>query len=152
MSKGSRLQSLFSTTDDQYHAALRRCVNNAFSMTALVQYEPFVDGTTEKFLDQTEALFSSKNAVCDFSQWLQYYAFDVIGEITYSKRHGFIDRGEDVDGMVSWLGRLFSYVAPVSRLTATSIVLIDQFPILPGRSVALLRQALTQESNSRSAR
>ncbi|KAL8825167.1 MAG: hypothetical protein Q9191_004576 [Dirinaria sp. TL-2023a] len=116
MAKGSRLPSLFSTTDEQYHAALRRCVNYAFSMTALVQYEPFVDGTTEKFLDQTEALFSSKNAVCDFSQWLQYYAFDVIGEITYSKRHGFVDRGEDVDGMVSYLGRLFSYVAPVGQM------------------------------------
>lgn len=84
-------------------------------MTALVQYEPFVDDTTEVFLDQTEALFSSKNATCDFAQWLQFYAFDVIGEITYSKRHGFVDRGEDVDGMVKYLGGLFSYVAPVLR-------------------------------------
>jgi hypothetical protein len=113
MSKGSRLPTLFSTTDEQYHATLRRSVNNAFSMTALVQYEPLVDETTERFLDQTEALFSSKNAICNFSQWLQYYAFDVIGQITYSKRHGFVDTGEDVDGMVAYLGKLFSYVAPV---------------------------------------
>jgi len=82
-------------------------------MTALVQYEPLVDETTGRFLDQTEALFSSKNAICNFSQWLQYYAFDVIGQITYSKRHGFVDTGEDVDGMVAYLGKLFSYVAPV---------------------------------------
>lgn len=113
MSNGSRLPTLFSTTDEQYHATLRRSVNNAFSMTALVQYEPLVDRTTAKFLDQTDALFSSKNAICNFAEWLQYYAFDVIGEITYSKRHGFVDRGEDVDGMVAYLGRLFSYVAPV---------------------------------------
>jgi len=83
-------------------------------MSSLVQYEPFVDKTTEVFLDQTERLFASKNAVCDFAQWLQFYAFDVIGEMTYSKRHGSVDRGEDVDGMVSYLGKLFSYVAPVS--------------------------------------
>ncbi len=82
-------------------------------MTALVQYEPLVDETTERFLDQTQALFSSKNAICNFSQWLQYYAFDVIGQITYSKRHGFVDTGEDVDGIVAYLGKLFSYVAPV---------------------------------------
>ncbi|MCJ1301746.1 hypothetical protein MMC08_004547 [Hypocenomyce scalaris] len=116
LSKGSRLPSLFSTTDENYHAALRRSVNSAFSMSALVQYEPFVDDTTEKFLDQTEALFVSKNAVCDFAEWLQYYAFDVIGEITYSKRHGFVDRGADVDGMVKKLGSLFSYVAPVGQI------------------------------------
>lgn len=82
-------------------------------MSALVQYEPFVDDTTEKFLDQTQSLFVPNNVVCNFAEWLQYYAFDVIGAITYSKRHGFVDRAEDVDGMVKKLGSLFSYVAPV---------------------------------------
>lgn len=88
-------------------------------MTALVQYEPSVDSATEKFLDQTEALFVSKNSICDFAEWLQYLAFDVIGQITYSKRHGFVDRGEDVDGMVGYLGSLFSYVAPVGTSDRT---------------------------------
>lgn len=83
-------------------------------MSALVQYEPFVDSTTEVFLDQTAKLFASQRKVCDFAEWLQFYAFDVIGQITYSKRHGFVDRAEDVDGMVGYLGRLFNYVAPVS--------------------------------------
>lgn len=82
-------------------------------MSSLIYYEPMVDETIKVFLDQTEVLFSSKNAACDFSEWLQFYAFDVIGCITYSKRHGFIDRGEDVDGMIKYLGRTFSYVAPV---------------------------------------
>jgi hypothetical protein len=88
-------------------------------MTALVQYEPFVDATTEVFLDQTEKLFTSQKKVCNFAEWLQFYAFDVIGHITYSKRHGFIDRGEDVDGMVAYLGKLFSYVAPVGSHLAS---------------------------------
>ncbi|KAL8720086.1 MAG: hypothetical protein Q9225_002993 [Loekoesia sp. 1 TL-2023] len=129
MAKGSRLPSLFSTTDEQYHAQLRRSVNSAFSMSALVQYEPFVDDTTSKFLDQTEALFLSKHAVCDFAEWLQWYAFDVIGQITYSKRHGFVDRAEDVDGMVSYLGRLFGYVAPVGQIPSLDLVLLKN-PIL----------------------
>lgn len=116
ISNGDRLPSLFSTTDNQFHAELRRCVNSAFSMSSLVQYEPSVDIVTEMFLDQTEALFSSKNAICNFAEWLQFLAFDVIGQITYSKSHGFVDRGEDVDGMVGYLGKLFSYVAPVGQL------------------------------------
>lgn len=117
MAKGERLPSLFSTTDEKYHQELRKCVNGAFSMTAMIQYEPSVNSATEKWLDQTEALFVSKNAICDFAEWLQFMAFDVIGQITYSRRHGFVDKGEDIDGMVGYLGRLFSYVAPVgSRL------------------------------------
>ncbi|KAL8948154.1 MAG: hypothetical protein Q9222_005631 [Ikaeria aurantiellina] len=124
LSKGSRLPSLFSTTDERYHAQLRRSVNSAFSMSAMVQYEPFVDDLITRFLDQTENLFSSKHAVCDFAQWLQYYAFDGIGAITYSKRHGFIDKNEDIDGMVSYLGRLFSYVAPIGQIPFLDLLLL----------------------------
>lgn len=82
-------------------------------MGALIQYERFVDETTEIFLDQTEALFSSTKTVCNFAEWLQWYAFDVIGAITYSKPHGFVAQARDVDGMCGYLARMFSYVAPV---------------------------------------
>lgn len=111
---GRRLASLFSTTDNDFHAQFRRCVNAAFSMSALVQYEPFVDNTTKIFLNLTEKLFAREEKACDFTTWLQFYAFDVIGEITYSKRHGFLQKNEDVEGIVAYLGRLFLYVAPVS--------------------------------------
>lgn len=82
-------------------------------MSALVQYEPFVDNTTKLFLSQTEKLYVGNPEGCDFTRWLQFYAFDVIGEITYSKRHGFIEHNKDVDGIVSYLTWLFLYVAPV---------------------------------------
>lgn len=86
-------------------------------MSTLIQYEPFVDSTTELFLKQTEKLYAQTGAVCDFSQWLQFYAFDVIGEMTYSKRHGFVEENKDIDGIVAYLGSLFNYVAPVSIST-----------------------------------
>ncbi|KAG7286032.1 hypothetical protein NEMBOFW57_008331 [Staphylotrichum longicolle] len=114
--KGHSLPSLFSTTDNDFHMQFRRCVNSAFAMSALVQYEPFVDNTTKLFLKQTERLFIDKPGTCDFTQWLQFYAFDVIGEITYSKRHGFIEKNEDVDGIVAYLTKLFLYVAPIGQI------------------------------------
>ncbi len=114
--KGHSLASLFSTTDNDFHAQFRRCVNSAFAMSQLVQYEPFVDNTTKLFLKQTEKLFVENPEGCDFTRWLQFYAFDVIGEITYTKRHGFIEKNEDIDGIVAYLSWLFLYVAPVSVL------------------------------------
>jgi cytochrome P450 len=114
VAQGQPQPSLFSTTDNTFHAQFRRCVNAAFSMSALVQYEPAVDNTTRLFLYQTERLFASEGVRCDFTEWLQFYAFDVIGEITYGKRHGFVEENKDVDGIVNYLGRLFLYVAPVS--------------------------------------
>jgi hypothetical protein len=46
-------------------------------MSQLVQYEPGVTECVEVFLDQTEKLFANPNKVCDFAEWLQYFAFDV---------------------------------------------------------------------------
>ncbi|KAI0009218.1 cytochrome P450 [Xylariaceae sp. FL0662B] len=114
--KGHRLSSLFSTTDNDFHARFRRCVNAAFAMSSLVQYEPFVDNTTKLFLEQTKRLYVANPEGCDFTRWLQFYAFDVIGEITYSKRHGFLEKNEDIDGIVRYLGNLFLYVAPIGQI------------------------------------
>ena len=85
-------------------------------MSTLIQYEPFVDSTTDIFLSQTKKLYSAGQS-CDFAKWLQFYAFDVIGEMTYSKRHGFIEENKDIDGIVEYLGGLFDYVAPVCILS-----------------------------------
>ncbi|KAI8963195.1 cytochrome P450 [Daldinia sp. FL1419] len=122
--KGNSLASLFSTTDNNFHAQFRRCVNSAFAMSALVQYEPFVDNTTKLFLKQTERLFAGNPEGCDFTRWLQFYAFDVIGEITYSKRHGFVEKNEDIDGIVNYLGSLFLYVAPIGQIPWLDLVFL----------------------------
>lgn len=91
-------------------------------MSALVQYEPFVDNTTKLFLEQTRNIYVDNPEGCDFTQWLQFYAFDVIGEITYSKRHGFVENNKDVDGIVAYLSWLFLYVAPVSFSFPLSVI------------------------------
>ncbi|KFY86813.1 hypothetical protein V500_07382 [Pseudogymnoascus sp. VKM F-4518 (FW-2643)] len=124
VSAGHRLPSLFSTTDEKFHANLRRAVNSAFSMSTLVQYEPLVDSTTALFLSQTDKLYASPGITCDFARWLQFYAFDVIGNMTYSERHGFLERNEDIEGIISYLGTLFSYVAPIGQIPFLDLLLL----------------------------
>lgn len=119
--KGKRLPSLFSTTDEGYHARYRRCVNNSFAMSSLVSYEPLVDNTTALFLSQTEKLFASRDATCSFSKWLQFYAFDVIGELTWSKPIGFIKENEDIDGIIGFISKFLDYAGPVYELVLLSL-------------------------------
>lgn len=104
---------MFSTTDEDFHAKYRRCVNNAFAMSSLVNYEPLVTSTLTYWLDRTEELFASTGDSCNFSQWLQFFAFDVIGDLTWSKRLGFVEGNKDVDNIIGFLGKFFDYVAPV---------------------------------------
>jgi hypothetical protein len=85
-------------------------------MSTLVQFEPLVDSTTTIFLNQLSARYANKvdpDEVCDLGAWLQYYAFDVIGELTFSRRLGFVDRGVDVDGIIHDLEKLLDYFASV---------------------------------------
>lgn len=83
-------------------------------MSTLVSYEPLVDKTTEVFLKRTEELFCKDGVSCDFAHWLQFYAFDVIGQLSFSKRLGFIDEFEDIGGIVAALKDFFTYSGTVS--------------------------------------
>lgn len=54
------------------------------------------------------------------------FAFDVIGEITFSKRLGFLERAEDVDGIMAGNWNHFEYTAPVcSRAVSDRLNMID---------------------------
>ncbi|KAF2648704.1 pisatin demethylase [Lophiostoma macrostomum CBS 122681] len=123
VSNGRRLQSLFSTTDEDYHAKYRRCVNNAFAMSSLVNYEPLVSSTLGVFLDKTEQLYAQTGRSCNFSQWLQFFAFDVIGDLTWSKRLGFVEENRDVDGIIAFLNKFLSYAGPIGQMPILDLFL-----------------------------
>ncbi|KAF5250384.1 hypothetical protein FANTH_4417 [Fusarium anthophilum] len=117
--EGHPLQGMFNTTDEKYHAKLRRAVSNAFAMSTLVQFEPLVDSTTRAFLAQLSTRYADRpgqDGICDFGSWLQYYAFDVIGELTFSRRLGFVDLGNDVDNIISDLEWMLGYAAVVGQI------------------------------------
>ena len=119
LSKGVPLKTLFTSTDEVFHAKLRRAVNNAYAMSSLVQFEPLVDSAIQEFLTQLRCRYTNNSGhakILDFGEWLQYFAFDVICELTYSKRMGFIDRGGDVENIISNLQWVLDYAAVVSSL------------------------------------
>jgi cytochrome P450 len=63
-------------------------------LSSLVGYEEFVNNCSSLLTQRFSEVASSKNLI-DFQHWLQCYAFDVIGEITFANRFGFLDMGED---------------------------------------------------------
>lgn len=94
---------------------MRRAVHGYFSMSSLVQFEPAIDYVTRRFLEKTEEFFASRDVRCDLAIWLQFYAFDVIGQVTWSQTLGFVDRNVDVEGITAKISRTFEYSALVSK-------------------------------------
>ncbi|KAK2736763.1 hypothetical protein FQN55_001525 [Onygenales sp. PD_40] len=80
-------------------------------MSSLVSYEGLIDSTTSFFIERTQKLFVDTRRSCDFNQWLQFYAFDVIGELTWSQRIGFLEKNYDIDGIVGFIGEFLEYAS-----------------------------------------
>jgi cytochrome P450 len=100
--------SLFSDLNSQRHSTQRRKFSALYSMSALVGYEPFVDNCSSLLTSRLHSL-ALTSQVIDLQHWLQCYAFDVIGEITFGSRFGFLDMGEDKEGVFKAIDQRGSY-------------------------------------------
>jgi hypothetical protein len=52
-------------------------------MTSLVAYEPYVDISNATLMAKFEK-FAATDQVINIPDWMQFYAFDVVGEFTVS--------------------------------------------------------------------
>ncbi|KAG4292521.1 hypothetical protein FPRO06_12009 [Fusarium proliferatum] len=85
------------------------------------KFYPITTNTTPDFQDkcripmqQLKLRFSDRTGgagICDFGVWLQFYAFDLIGDLTFSKRLGFVEKGVDIDNIIRDLESFLSYVS-----------------------------------------
>ncbi|KAL4897271.1 cytochrome P450 [Aspergillus ambiguus] len=115
LAKGKPTPTLFTTLDEDFHAAIKRPVSSAYSMSTLTEFEPFVDSTIQSLFVQLDR-FVSERKVCDIAIWLQYYAFDVIGHLTFSKAFGFLEQGKDVDGIIGSLEKTLDYAGKIGQM------------------------------------
>ncbi|KAM3526846.1 hypothetical protein NHJ13051_003226 [Beauveria bassiana] len=114
--------SLFPDRVMKRHAEDRRRFQALYSMTSLLSYEGYADTCAEIMVQRFDE-FADEGTVFDLLHWLQCYGFDVIGNITFSTRFGFLDRGEDVAGLIKALHDLVVYGALVGILPETHPVL-----------------------------
>jgi hypothetical protein len=92
-------------TDPIGHRSLKRPVGAAFALSSLLDLESLADECT-MILERKLDTLQGKDT--DFGTWLHWYAFDVITYITFSNCIGFMEREEDVEGIISAIeGRLF---------------------------------------------
>lgn len=115
--KGKPVPTIFATQDEILHRTLKKPIAGIYSMSNLLSFEPYVDSTISFFFQQLDKLFAETGAVCDLGRWLQMFAFDVMGEITFSKRLGFLETGEDVNGIMGNIWKFFKKTSPITQIT-----------------------------------
>lgn len=74
-------QNIFTMQDNELHKDRRRKISSLYTMSSMVCYEKAVDEMTSVCVRKMHQ-FAEQRRLINIPQWMQYYAFDVIGEIT----------------------------------------------------------------------
>ncbi|KAF4834326.1 Cytochrome P450 monooxygenase gsfF [Colletotrichum tropicale] len=111
--EGKNMPSMFSTTDPEEHKALKRPVAQKFSMSSIRTLEYLVDPCSQIF---TDAMLDMQGQVVDLGNWVQWYAFDVIGAISFARRFGFMEERKDIKGMIAGIEFGLVYVGRVGQV------------------------------------
>lgn len=93
---------IFTEIREDVHAQKKRYVATPYSMGSMNDYAPFVEDT-ERLLMAKLDTFADEGMMCDLGNWLHYFAFDVLGEVAFSRKFGFLQEGRDVDGCIKWI-------------------------------------------------
>lgn len=111
--QGELMDSMFTTRDPAQHRRLKKPVAGKFSMTSIRSMETFADECADIFV---KAMTDLEGRDIDFGEWLQWYAFDVIGAITFNHRFGFMEERRDVKGMISSIDTVLPYAGIVGQV------------------------------------
>lgn len=118
--KGGTIPDVFATRDEGVHRQMRRPVAHLYSIANLCVFEPLISSTLAYFFTRLDDLFTDKSGVSvDLYRWMQFLTFDVIGEVTFSRRLGFLEKGSDIEGVIENNWAFFEAAAPV-RLSSNS--------------------------------
>lgn len=104
--------NLFSEPNLAAHAKIRRPLAQLYSQTTLLSYEPFIDTCTTILIKRLEE-YAQDGKTLDVRELLQFYAFDVIGEVTVGSRFGLMEDGGDTSGIVEAIDGSLIYGAIV---------------------------------------
>ncbi|KAL8831513.1 MAG: hypothetical protein Q9191_000822 [Dirinaria sp. TL-2023a] len=93
----SNYNNLMSEQDPKKYAAMRSNVAAAYTLSNILRNETDMDKTIALLEKRLDDLSKQKGREpVELSQWLFFLTHDLLGEILFSNRFGFLDQGRDV--------------------------------------------------------
>lgn len=96
---------------------LKKPIAPLFSLSNVLTFEHFVDDSLSLLFEQFNQRFiQDSNSSFDLGNWLQFFAFETMGMMTFSQRYGFFAEGDDSKGLLGAIWMFMKTAAPVSTL------------------------------------
>ncbi|KAI2622397.1 cytochrome P450 [Hypoxylon sp. NC1633] len=128
--KGGKIPDVFATREEELHRRMRRPVANLYSVANLMTFEPLIASTITFFFSRLDQLFTDKAKDVDLAEWIQLFTFDVMGEVTFSRRLGFLEKGGDIEDVMENNWNFFKMAAPNTQAPWVDYLWKDN-PLLP---------------------
>lgn len=158
---------IFTEYREDVHAQKKKVANVPYSMAAMQQLSPFIDDTIEFLVKRIDEMAvggggggsdsSSKEggargtgrSVVDLGNWLHWFAFDVLGEVAFSRSFGFLEQGRDVDGAIHTIDESQRYNGIVGQVPFLDFFLRRNplwklVPMLNSKNALITRMALEE--------
>ncbi len=75
-----------------------------------------MDDDVRVFCAELESRYTkgeNSGKTCDLADWTSFFAWDFLAHVTWSKRMGFMETGEDVGGMLQTAENVMRYFSVV---------------------------------------
>ncbi|RMZ75561.1 hypothetical protein DV737_g5230, partial [Chaetothyriales sp. CBS 132003] len=99
-----------SELDPKRHIHKNKNLSAGYSLSNIIKAEPYVDATVELLEQRFDELIKVGKEV-KFDHWFNYFAFDVMGEVTFSRAFNFVSEGRDVGNAIANTRALALYIA-----------------------------------------
>ncbi|KAH6666236.1 cytochrome P450 [Halenospora varia] len=127
---GMIIENVFSTRSNETHTQRLRPISKFYKMSSLLQMESLVDKAITSFCNCLGERFVANNETCKMDEYLLFFAWDVIGQITFSKPTGHLEKGCDNTGWLHTAEKALDYFATVGQIPVLDHWLAKN-PIMP---------------------
>ncbi|THV55984.1 hypothetical protein BGAL_0001g00460 [Botrytis galanthina] len=114
--EGKRMSNIFNSRDPVWHEKYVKPIRGLWTMTKVLDIEPLVDETLGIFIDKLSANFADESKTCMVDDWLAYFAWDAVANISFGRPFGLIDQERDVDNILLESQRSLYYFAVVCQI------------------------------------
>lgn len=87
--------STHTTRDKEDHKRRRKAWDHAFNAKALREYEPRLNRYALALMTRLKE--AAKEPTVRITNWVNFYSFDVMGDIGFSRSFGMLEKGEEAD-------------------------------------------------------
>lgn len=105
----TRYQTPMSATDPKEQVRRTKNLAAGFALSHVIKSEPYIDDCI-RLLKKHFSGFAASGKPAHLDEWFNYMAFDVIGEVVFSQRFGFLEAGKDLGGSIANSRLLVPYV------------------------------------------